>query len=114
MKLIIAGSRDINKSIEELDLLILQHYKLEDITEVVSGRAKGMDNSGYLWSISHKIPVKSFYPDWSIGKAAGHIRNRDMGDYADAAIVVYNGSKGSQGMIDYMKKINKPCIIVKE
>jgi hypothetical protein len=112
MKLIIAGSRKINLTITELNTLIQKHFKLEDINEVVSGMAKGMDTSGYLWAKSHNIPIKAFHPDWSIGIYAGHIRNREMGDYADAAIVVYNGSNGSQGMIDYMNKLNKPCIVI--
>ena len=40
-----------------------------------------------------------------LGKAAGHARNRDMGDYADALIALWDGqSKGTKGMIDYAKK----------
>ena len=67
----------------------------------------------YLIVTGTDIPVKKFIPDWSIGRSAGHVRNRLMGDYADQAVVIYNGSRGSQGMIDYMKKLNKRCIVVK-
>jgi hypothetical protein len=111
MKLIIAGSRTISITVEELDALIIAE-NITDITEVVSGCAKGMDKVGINWAVKNNIPVKMFIPDWSVGKAAGHIRNREMGDYADQAIVVYNGSAGSAGMIDYMKKINKKCAII--
>ena len=110
MKLIIAGSRTISMSVEELDSVI-SSFDIKDITEVVSGNANGMDKSGEQWAKSKNIPIKIFKPDWSIGKAAGHIRNRDMGDYADCALVVYNGSSGSQGMIDYMNKLKKPCYV---
>ena len=112
MKLIIAGSRDINIESNELEKIISKYYNIEDITEIVCGMAKGVDISGYKWAKLKKIDVKEFKPDWSIGKVAGILRNKDMGDYADEAIVIYNGSKGSQHMIDYMKKINKPCKVV--
>lgn len=110
MKLIIAGSRTICMSIEELDSL-MSSFNIKDITEVVSGNANGMDKSGEQWAVKNNIPIKLFLPDWSLGKAAGHIRNRQMGDYADIALVVYNGSSGSQGMIDYMNKLKKPCFV---
>ena len=112
MKLIIAGSRDICLSIEELDTLIRKHFDVSQIEEIVSGCAKGIDTSGILWANERGITIKKFIPDWSVGKAAGHIRNRKMGDYADQAIVIYNGSNGSQGMIDYMTKLKKPCVVI--
>ncbi len=112
MKLIIAGSRDIKLTVDDLDNLIKKHFNTIEIKEVVSGCANGVDTTGILWANKNNIPIKKFIPDWSIGKSAGHIRNRQMGDYADQAIVIYNGSNGSQGMIDYMKKIKKPCIVI--
>jgi hypothetical protein len=112
MKLIIAGSRDIFLNVDELDELIQKNFDVTQIKEVVSGCAKGIDSVGINWAIKNDIPIKKFIPDWSIGRAAGIIRNREMGDYADQAIVIYNGSNGSQGMIDYMKKIKKLCIVI--
>jgi hypothetical protein len=112
MKLIIAGSRDIVLTVDELDELIKKHFNVQDIEEVVTGCAKGVDTTGIWWADKYNIPIKKFIPDWSLGRAAGHIRNRQMGDYADQAIVVYNGSNGSQGMIDYMKKLKKPCVVI--
>ncbi len=113
MKLIIAGSREIQFSVDELDKLIKLHFDISQIEEIVSGCAKGIDTTGIQWATKYNIPIKKFIPDWSLGKASGHIRNRQMGDYADQAIVIYNGSKGSQGMIDYMQKLKKPCIVIK-
>jgi hypothetical protein len=112
MKLIIAGSRDINITVEELDELIRENFT--DVNEVVSGLAIGMDTVGVKWAKKNGIKVSGFKPDWSIGRAAGHIRNRQMGDYADEALVVYNGSKGSQGMIDYMSLLEKRCIVIRK
>ncbi len=112
MKLIIAGSRDILISVDELDTLIKKYFKISEISEIVSGAAIGIDSIGICWATKNNIQITKFIPDWTIGRAAGHIRNRRMGDYADQALVIYNGSKGSQGMIDYMKKLEKPCIVV--
>lgn len=113
MKLIIAGSRDISLSVEELNELIEKNFEVSEITEIVSGCAKGVDTSGIQWAEKYKVKVSRFIPDWSIGKSAGHVRNRKMGDYTDQAIVIYNGSNGSQGMIDYMKLLKKPCVVIK-
>ncbi len=112
MKLIIAGSRTLDKlTVSELEFII-SSFNIKDITEIVSGHAKGIDQLGEQWAVKNNIPVKIFKPDWSLGgRAAGHIRNRQMGDYADIALVVYNGSNGSQGMIDYMNKLKKPCFV---
>jgi hypothetical protein len=112
MKLVIAGSRDLTITVDELDSIIKKHYEMSTITEIVSGCARGIDSIGILWANKNNIPVKKFIPDWSIGKAAGHIRNKQMAVYADQAIVIYNGSKGSQGMIDSMNKLNKPCAVI--
>ncbi|MOA29428.1 hypothetical protein D3C78_1504400 [compost metagenome] len=50
--------------------------------------------------------VKRFIPDWDgLGKKAGHVRNREMGDYADALVALWDGtSKGTAGMVEYAKK----------
>lgn len=117
MKVIIAGSRDIN----DMNLLT---KAIEDsgfqITEVVSGGATGVDRLGENWSaweFTSKPGIQKltrFPADWnSYGKAAGPIRNKQMAEYADAAIVIHNGSKGSLNMISQMKKLNKPVHEVK-
>jgi hypothetical protein len=93
MKLIIAGSRDIDLSVDELDSLLKANFEISSISEVVTGCAKGVDTSGIQWASKYDIPIKRFFPDWSLGRSAGHIRNRQMGDYADQAIVVYNDFK---------------------
>lgn len=85
------------------------------ITEVVSGRARGIDQSGEQWAARRKIPIKKFPADWNkLGKAAGPIRNEQMGQYADAAIVIWDGiSTGSRGMYEIMKKLKKPVLLFK-
>lgn len=77
---IIAGPRTI------IDYeLLLNAIKLSDIeiTEVVSGNAKGVDSLGERYAKENNIPLKVFPADWkTYKKAAGPIRNSGMAQYA--------------------------------
>ena len=113
MKTIIAGSRDFN----DYHMLIakLAHFrKSNEITEVVSGGASGADATGEAWAKSEGIPIKLFPADWdSHGRAAGPIRNRQMAEYADQLIAVWNGtSRGTKNMIEEMHKRKKPVYVI--
>lgn len=106
MKIIISGSRDITDE----EFVINEFWKLPfEATEIVSGCAKGVDTIGESIAEAIGVPVKRFPADWNTyQKAAGPIRNQQMAEYADAALVVHNGSRGSQNMIKQMKKLGKP------
>lgn len=111
MKVIIAGSRTIT----DRELVIREVWKLPfEITEVVSGGARGVDAIGEWIAEIVTIPVCRFPADWDKhGKAAGPIRNKQMAEYADAAIVIWDGkSRGSKNMIETMKKLGKPVMEV--
>jgi hypothetical protein len=127
MKLIIAGSRglflkdeDISRAVEafiianpkttiDLDSPI-QSY----LTEIVSGKARGIDQLGEAWARAREIPVKEFPADWDMhGKIAGVIRNREMAEYADGALVLWDGkSRGSQNMYGTMRRLGKPALCI--
>lgn len=115
MKVIIAGSRWIGPehslTLKKLIDRFIEQYG--PITEVVSGRARGVDTLGEIWAYENNIPVVTFPADWkSHGNAAGPIRNAKMGVYADAAVILWDGeSKGSNHMVKTMKKINKPYMM---
>lgn len=110
MKVIIAGSRNITdyKAIGQA----INASKFE-ITEVVCGCAIGVDRIGQTWAIANGIPVKEFPANWDVyGRSAGPMRNIKMAEYADAAIIVWDGkSPGSLNMIQEIKKVNKPYFI---
>ena len=110
MKTIIAGSREI---LDPLFVDLAVKISGYNITEVVSGTARGPDKSGEWWAQNHNIPITRMPADWdNKGRAAGHIRNADMGNYADQAIILWDGkSRGTKGMIDIMKKLNKPHFV---
>jgi len=109
MKTIIAGSRGWIYDITE----VLDSHP--EITEVVSGLAKGPDTLGKLWAKERGIPVKEFPADWdTFGRKAGPLRNTQMGDYADQLIAFWDGnSSGTRHMIKYMQSLNKPVTVVR-
>jgi hypothetical protein len=112
MKMIIAGSRSITDKTIVYDA-INELSRTHNITEVVSGKARGVDFLGEQWALEKNIPIKLFPANWNVyGKKAGHIRNKLMADYADCAIIIWDGSSpGSYNMISNMKKIQKPFFI---
>lgn len=113
MKLIIAGSRDLPP--KKILSAIEEHIEqFGEITEVVSGTARGADKAGEVWAELNNIPVKKFPANWEqFGKSAGYKRNLEMAEYADAALVIWDGrSRGSKHMIDISKKYNLKLKVV--
>lgn len=111
MKLIIAGSRHLNVPLQFIDWCVdLMDIEDGSIEEVVSGGARGVDKSGEWAADYFDIPVKLFPADWNKhGHAAGPIRNKQMAEYADALLLIWDGeSKGSANMKKEMQKLNKP------
>lgn len=104
MKTIVAGSRTVT-DIRHVNEAIHNCGFEEEITEVVSGGAKGVDALGEEWARTRNIPIKVFPADWAkYGNRAGPIRNCQMGDYADALVAVWDGkSSGTKHMIDYAR-----------
>lgn len=116
MRVIIAGSRDIT-TVEPVYRAIKKAEKQGIIiTEVVSGKARGVDTLGEFWAEVKGYPVEEFPvtdEDWkTLGKAAGPLRNKQMAEYADALIAIWDGrSPGTKSMIQYMGKLNKPVYV---
>lgn len=113
MKLIIAGSRPKTFSIGHtfLEQMMLHHnLHKNNVTQVVSGVAQGVDEKGEWWAMTEGVPIKRFHAKWEVhGKAAGHIRNKQMAQYGDALLLVWDGeSKGSANMLKEMRAVNKP------
>ena len=88
-----------------------------EITEVVSGTARGIDTLGEMWAAENRLPVKRFHPKWhgplgQVNKRAGFDRNEQMANYADALIAIWDGqSRGTKHMIEAMKQRNKPAVV---
>lgn len=110
MKVIIAGSRDITGLDPVRDAINGSGF---EITEVVSGGARGPDQTGEVLARFMGWSLKIFRADWDKhGKSAGPIRNREMAKYADALIAVFDGqSRGTKNMTEEMTKLGKPVYI---
>lgn len=108
---IIAGSRDItdeavvNKAIKDSGF---------EFDVVVSGAARGVDTLGELYAKKNFKWIDRKPADWDThGKKAGILRNIEMGDIADMAIVIIkDNSKGSTQMKEYMESLKKPVFPV--
>lgn len=118
MKVVIAGSRTLDdresRFMSFLDALITRFENdYGAITEVVSGMARGPDRTGEQWAIQNGVKVSRFPADWkNNGKAAGPIRNVQMGEYADGGIIMWDGrSNGAKHMAECLRKQNKPFIL---
>ena len=111
-KVIIAGSRDIKDVRWLVNLITESKFR---ISEVVEGGARGVDTFGMYYASINHIPYKTFEvtsEQWKQSKGAGMLRNIDMGNYADKAIIgIKDQSKGSTQMAEYMKKLGKEAYV---
>lgn len=124
MKLLIAGSRTLDhKRLFELFEInsLLRWFSLEWPTEFVHGGCPtGADKYAALVADSYwdTTKCKVFKADWNKwGNMAGPVRNREMAGYADALILIWDGSsKGSANMKMEMLRRKKPVyeIVFKE
>lgn len=114
-KLIIAGSRGVTDygTVRE-SVIASGFWKAYGKTlEIVSGTARGVDRLGEEFANKNGLLIHRFPADWDkLGKAAGHIRNCEMGKFADCLLAVWDGkSKGTEQMINYMKSLQKEYFV---
>ena len=109
LKVIIAGSRTLT-DYERVRHLIEAAPFRHLITEVVCGKAPGMDTLGERWAKENNIPVLPYPADWdSYPKLAGRIRNEQMAKVADALICIHRGTSGS---VDMMQRAVKRKLLL--
>lgn len=99
MKVIVAGGRNITNS--NLVYKAINNSGF-DITELVHGCCRGVDTIAKEFAEKNNIPhtKEKFKPDWSKGKLGPLIRNKQMAEYSDALIAVWDGfSSGTANMI---------------
>lgn len=111
MKLAIIGSRglknfDLNQYIDNIDTI-------EDITEIISGGANGVDTLAEEYADKQKISKHIIRPRYKkFGRAAPIHRNKKIINNADLVLVFWdNKSKGTKSSIEYMVKNNINHII---
>lgn len=107
MKIAIVGSRNLTN-------IEIEKYIFEDVEEVVSGGALGVDFCAAEYAKNKGLKLTEFLPQYNrYGRAAPIIRNKELVDYADKVIVFWNGrSKGTLSVIEYATKIKKPFKLI--
>lgn len=107
MIIAIIGSRTITN-------LNLEKYLPDNITEIVSGGAKGVDTLAKEYAKKHKIQYKEFLPEYNrYGRVAPLKRNDIIVDYSDTVFAFWDGkSKGTEYVINLCKKRNKDVKVI--
>lgn len=107
MKLAIVGSRNLKN-------IAIDQYISEEVEEIVSGGAVGVDLCAAEYAKSKGLKLTEFLPQYELyGRAAPIVRNKQIVDYSDKIIVFWNGSsKGALSVISYARKSNKPFEVI--
>ena len=107
MKLAIIGSR----TLEQVDI---EKYLPEGVDEIVSGGARGIDSLARAFAERAGIKLAEFLPQYqSYGRAAPLVRNRQIADYADAALVFWDGSsRGTKYTVEIFEELSKKVTLV--
>lgn len=108
MKVAVVGSR-------KLYVNDLGKYLPENVTEIISGGAKGVDTSARDYAILNSIKLTEFLPEYSkYGRSAPLKRNITIIESADLVLAFWDGSsRGTKYVIDQCRKRNIPIKVFK-
>lgn len=103
MKVAIIGSRN-------LGVIGLENCLPENVTEIVSGGAKGIDTCAREYANANGIKLTEFLPNYKrYGRGAPMKRNLEIIAYADFVLAFWDGkSRGTKYVIDNCKKQGVP------
>ena len=108
MRTIVAGSRTIT-DFWHVDTAMSQALIFQGIkpTVVLCGMADGVDTLGRAWALSAPgVTVEEYPANWArYGKRAGHLRNSQMANAADALVAVWDMK--SAGTVDMISQAAK-------
>lgn len=95
MRVAVIGSRGITVS-------DLGGFLPENTTEIISGGAKGVDNSAKGYALSHGIKLTEYLPEYDLyGRAAPLKRNITIIENADIVLAFWDEkSRGTKFVID--------------
>ena len=107
MKVAIIGSRN-------LWVNDLENYVPKDVTEIISGGAKGVDSCARAYARKNGLKLTEFFPDYKkYGRPAPLKRNIDIIKSADLVLAFWDGkSRGTKFSIDKCKEFNIPVKVL--
>ena len=118
LKIVIAGSRTITdysalltaltKAIQ-VNVIVPAHS-----FEIVSGGAQGVDTLARQYAHETGYPLIEMKPQYRgpNDRGAPLRRNEDIANYGDVLVAVWDGkSRGTNHIIEYMRKLGKPVYV---
>lgn len=107
MKLAVIGSRVLTK-------IVVDEYVSDDVDEIVSGGAKGVDSLAKDFALRKGIKFTEFLPNYNLyGRAAPIKRNQEMAEYADEVLAFWDGSsKGTAHTVRFFERLGKRARVV--
>lgn len=114
-RLLIAGCRDFT-NYEEFCKIVDDYMKLlcfhpENLT-IISGGAPGTDSMAKRYADEKGYYCIEFFANWQLGRQAGPIRNAEMADNCDKALLFWDSvSKGTKNMLGHLNNLNIPTSI---
>ena len=108
MKLTIAGNREFRDYELVKEAVAWSGYDIPD--EIVSGSAQGVDRLGERFANDMGLDSTQFEADWDEhGKSAGPKRSREMAEYSDAMLAIWDGSSSrTRSMIQEAYEVGIP------
>ena len=102
MKVAIIGSRN-------LGVIGLENFLPENVTEIISGGARGVDTCAREYAKAHNIQLTEFLPEYTrYGRSAPLKRNLEIIAYADLVLAFWDGkSHGTKS-----KAFQSECIFI--
>lgn len=106
MKIAVIGSRGLH--IDNLG-----DYIPKEVTEIVSGGAKGIDSCAREYAEAHHIKLTEYLPEYEkYGRYAPLKRNLAIIENVDVVLAFWDGSsKGTKFVIDNCKKNNVTVVV---
>ena len=95
MKVAIIGSRSISR------INRLEEYVPRDVSLIISGGARGVDQIAKQFARAHGLPLREFLPDYTaFGRSAPLVRNLEIIEAADLVLAFWDGrSRGTQFVV---------------
>lgn len=106
MRVAVIGSRG-------LQVNDLGKYLPDEVTEIISGGARGVDTSARKYAMEHGLKLTEYLPEYDkYGRSAPLKRNITIIENVDLVLAFWDGSsRGTKYVIDNCKKRNIPLKI---
>lgn len=103
MRIAVVGSRTL--AVEDLG-----RYLPAEATEIVSGGARGVDESARAYALACGLPLTELLPDYGqYGRSAPLRRNLEIVRRADLVLAFWDGSsRGTKFVIDACRRLGVP------